>query len=385
MHPLLPGLIDAHAHLLPGSVEHALTFGVTTVVDMWSAPELAVGIRRRAKADPSIADVVTATYGATATGGHPSLMYAPMPTIDRPSEATAFVDARLADGAAFLKIIADLDDAGPFPQATVDDETTAALITAAHLRGLRVAAHATTVGAYRRAASLGADELEHVPIAEPLPADLAATLAAQGVVATPTLACLEHPLGIAGGAALAADADLGPQLGRRWSELLREEPWARWGAGPAPEWADVQANVSNLAEAGVTLLAGTDAPNPGTAHGVSLHRELELLVGCGLSPTAALTAATSDPARVHGLDDRGLVAVGRRADLVLVRGDPTVDIAATRRLVEVWRGGVEVDRSSYVGSAAEDAEVCELLAGRAKVTEGLGALGIDLGDWSPPA
>lgn len=99
--------------------------------------------------------------------------------IDRPSEATAFVDAQLADGADFLKIVADLDDAGPFSQPTLDDETTAALITAAHLRGLHVAAHSTTVDAYRRAASLGADELEHIPIDEQLPADLALTLADQ--------------------------------------------------------------------------------------------------------------------------------------------------------------------------------------------------------------
>jgi len=51
----------------------------------------------------------------------------------------------------------------------------------------------------------------------------------------------------------------------------------------------------------VPVLAGTDTPNPGTVHGASLHRELELLVGAGLTPQLALQAATSAPARVFGL------------------------------------------------------------------------------------
>ncbi len=77
---------------------------------------------------------------------------------------------------------------------------------------------------------------------------------------------------------------------------------------------------------GVPLLAGTDAPNPGTTHGASLHRELELLVAAGLTPIEALTAATSTPARVFGLRDRGRIAPGLRADLLLVDGEPVDDI-----------------------------------------------------------
>jgi imidazolonepropionase-like amidohydrolase len=72
---------------------------------------------------------------------------------------------------------------------------------------------------------------------------------------------------------------------------------------------------------------------------VSLHHELALMVGAGLSPSAALTAATAAPAAAFGLHDRGRVQAGLLADLVLVAGDPTVDITATTAIEGVWRRG----------------------------------------------
>jgi hypothetical protein len=98
--------------------------------------------------------------------------------------------------------------------------------------------------------------------------------------------------------------------------------------------------------AGVPILAGTDTPNPGTAHGVSMHRELELLVEAGLTPAQALAAATAVPAARFGLADRGRIAPGLRADLVLVKGDPTTDITATRRIAGVWKRGQPADREA---------------------------------------
>jgi hypothetical protein len=105
-------------------------------------------------------------------------------------------------------------------------------------------------------------------------------------------------------------------------------------------------SVARLHEAGVRLLASTDAPNPGTTHGPSLHDELALLVHAGLSPTAALRAATADPADVFGLHDRGRIAPGKRADLVLVDGDPGRNVTATRAIRGVWKAGVALDRSA---------------------------------------
>src|SRR5690606_30772700 len=107
--------------------------------------------------------------------------------------------------------------------------------------------------------------------------------------------------------------------------------------------------IAQMHAAGVRVLAGTDAPNPGTAFGASIHRELELLTHAGLSPSEALAAATSVNADTFGLTDRGRVIEGQAADLMLVEGDPTVDITATRAIVAVYRNGVAIDRDAYRG------------------------------------
>jgi imidazolonepropionase-like amidohydrolase len=120
--------------------------------------------------------------------------------------------------------------------------------------------------------------------------------------------------------------------------------------------------VARLRQAQVPVLAGSDAPNPGTAHGISLHRELELLVRAGLSPLEALRAATSTPARAFHLSDRGRIAVGLRADLVLVDGDPTTDILATRAIRTVWKLGRAVDREAYRLSHGRPSRNLALLA-----------------------
>ena len=111
--------------------------------------------------------------------------------------------------------------------------------------------------------------------------------------------------------------------------------------------ANAERAVAMLAAHGVPILAGTDASNPGTTQGASLHAELELLVESGLTPLQALAAATSVPAARFHLADRGRIAPGMRADLLLVRGDPTHDIRATRQIDGVWRGGVRFDREKY--------------------------------------
>src|SRR5437764_1217104 len=99
---------------------------------------------------------------------------------------------------------------------------------------------------------------------------------------------------------------------------------------------------------GVPILTGTDAGNPGTAPGASLHGELEYLVEAGLTPFQALVTATSATATAFRLPDRGRIAPGLRADLVLVNGDPTGDIRATRDIHEIWKAGVPLDRQQWL-------------------------------------
>jgi len=93
-------------------------------------------------------------------------------------------------------------------------------------------------------------------------------------------------------------------------------------------------------DAGVPLLAGTDALNPPMVPGFSLHDELEELVAAGLSPYDALVTATSNPATFLGLlDEAGTVAVGKRADLVLLTRNPLEDIQNTKAIAGVFVRG----------------------------------------------
>jgi len=80
-----------------------------------------------------------------------------------------------------------------------------------------------------------------------------------------------------------------------------------------------------------------------------MHIELERLVACGLSPVESLQAATSSPARVFGIQDRGRIAEGLLADLLLVEGEPDRNIRDTRRLHTIWKAGV-----SHPGPAAKN-------------------------------
>ena len=101
-------------------------------------------------------------------------------------------------------------------------------------------------------------------------------------------------------------------------------------------------------KAGMAILAGTDAPNPGVWFGVSLVEEIERLHEAGLDVATALSAATSQPAAVFGLADRGRIAAGRRADLVLVEGDLSRESELQQlhaKARTVWRTGVVVRRS----------------------------------------
>jgi imidazolonepropionase-like amidohydrolase len=108
--------------------------------------------------------------------------------------------------------------------------------------------------------------------------------------------------------------------------------------------AGTDEGVRLLVKEHVPILVGTDSPIPGTTFGASVHGELALLVRDGLTPLQALAAATSTPARCFRLSDRGRVLTGMRADLLLVQGDPTTDILATRNIVAVWKRGVRVQR-----------------------------------------
>jgi hypothetical protein len=209
---------------------------------------------------------------------------------------------------------------------------------------LLAVAHIGTAQAAAEAVRAGVDGLAHLFIDCPPDAGFGRLLREHHAFVIPTLAVLEA-LDSGGGTSLARDARLYPWLTQQAIGNLK----AVWATHP-PKPARLEyawQTEKQLIAAGVPVLAGTDAPNKGTWFGVSLHRELELLVRGGMSPIQALQAATSVPASVFHLVDRGRIAAGFRADLLLVKGDPTRDVTATREIVGVWKLGVPVNREDF--------------------------------------
>ncbi len=330
---LLPGFIDAHTHIIfRDALREALIFGVTTELDMFSDYHLVAELKKQQTTAEGwdIADLRSAGTIVTAPGGHGTEYGLPIPTITNPEQAQTFVDARIAEGSDYIKLVYDNGRSYGKDQPTISKATMAALVEAAHNRGKLVVVHTLTYQDAHDAIEVGADGLGHLFINQVPDSTFGGFVVQHHAFVIPTLTVLESAMNKPGGASDIANLQTTfPFVNVEGSYATSEEV------------------VRQLKAAGVPILAGTDAPNPGTSHGVSIHRELELLVQAGLTPLEALASVTSVPARIFGLTDRGRVAVGLRADLVLVQGDPCTDILATREIERIWKCGVRVDRQSY--------------------------------------
>ncbi|WP_306322806.1 MULTISPECIES: amidohydrolase family protein [unclassified Streptomyces] len=305
---LLPGLIDAHVHLHGADTLAALaSHGVTTALDMatWP-PQLLASLRRV----PHLTDIRSAGTPAIGDGGpHARIPGMSEDAVVRgPVQAREFVAAQVAAGADYIKIVTEAPGEGGPDRETVD-----ALVAAARAHGRKTVAHAASAGAYLMAFDTGVDLITHIPLDRPLDAAEATRMAVRGQVCVPTLTMME-------GTAAAR--------------------------GIAPAYRNAVRSLAALRDAGVPILAGTDANTQAgvpfqVEHGASIHHELELLVEAGLTPADALRSATALPAEHFGLDDRGSVTPGLRADLILVEGNPLDDVRATRALRHIWCAGVE--------------------------------------------
>jgi hypothetical protein len=115
---------------------------------------------------------------------------------------------------------------------------------------------------------------------------------------------------------------------------------------------------------------------------------MQLLVRAGLTPQEALTAATSAPAKAFHLDDRGVIAAGKRGDLLLVKGYPTQDIKGTREIVSVWKLGVEDDRTGYraaLEKSKEEAKATQQAAAASKPSSSSDGVISNFEDGTPQA
>ncbi|HKD21573.1 MAG TPA: amidohydrolase family protein [Rhizomicrobium sp.] len=345
---LLPGLIDSHVHVFPGAQKDALRFGVTTELDMfdlvrdfakWKA-------QRQSFARTDEADTWAAGLGVTVKDGAPLQELPPgftVPTLASAADAKGFIDARVAEGSDYIKVfIENLSEYhGKKSLPTLSPAEVCAVIDAAHADGRMAIVHAQAEWAAREAISCGADGLAHMFPDEAADADFLNFAKAHHIFVETTDDVWAGVSGLDFASKLAADPRVAPYLSPSQKATL--------GAAEkrtVPQFFPTAlANTRALHAAGVPILAGTDAPNPATAHGVALHEELQILVQAGFTPEKALNAATALPDAIFKLGDRGHVRAGDRADLLLVSGDPTKNISDTLSIVRIWKNGYAVDRT----------------------------------------
>ncbi|KAF9024254.1 putative hydrolase [Hymenopellis radicata] len=306
---LLPGLIDAHTH--PKSVDdlkNLTAWGVTTTMSMMCAPD---AVCRSLKNHTGLTDVLYAGASATSQNStHASLPgYPQNETMSSPDDVPAWIAARIAEDVDFIKVIAENAQS----PNTLDQDTLNALADAGHRNGLPVACHAAAYNVQSMVLLAGCQFPQHSPLDHPLNDTLANQYLAQFAVSTPTLTMMVA--------------------------IFMSDEHANFAAA--------NTSVGVLYEAGVPILAGTDSVSDlglnisYVQFGLGLHQELELLVEAGMSTVDVLRATTVLPAQYYRLNDRGIIAPGVRADMVLISGDPIANISNTKNIRKVWIEGIE--------------------------------------------
>ena len=362
---VIPGLIDSHAHVERWAIERYLAWGVTTVRDLGaSSTDSAIALKN----DLNLGSVLGPrmfTSGAMIDGLSPT--YPTATAVRTRADVRKAVDQRAVAGADYVKVYtkftADLlpplmDEASTLRLPVAMhlgkiDALTAARAGVASLEHMAGVVEATTgnPGPYFRAHDqfLRGWTLEEEGWALLDSAALARTaraLAATHVAVVPTLVLhetlsrLDNPTlqsrpGMEDVPAAAASV-------RDVAGLLKRTGW-RAAEFQAFRRSRARQNqfVREYKRAGGLIAAGSDAANQLLVPGLSLHEEMSLLVGAGLTPVEAVTAATRKGAELLRADSLGRVAAGKVADLVVLDANPAKDIAATRRIAWVmFRGRI---------------------------------------------
>jgi len=224
-----------------------------------------------------------------------------------------------------------------------------AIIQEAHKRNMRVAAHVYYLSDARRLVEDGVDILAHSIRDSVVDDAFLANMKAKNVVYVPTLVLEKFANAYAGNPEWINDEFFKNSLEPGVYEMITSEK-NRNDVKNSPAFARNEnaykvslVNCKKIFDAGIKVALGTDSgAMPIRTQGYSEHLEMQLLVEAGLTPLQALSVATKNAADALQQSDEGLIENGRRADLLILNGDPSVDIKNTQNIFSVYKGGRKV-------------------------------------------
>jgi hypothetical protein len=352
---LMPGLWDNHQHFGDNDGALDLANGVTSARDMANDTD---GFLKRVERFDNGTELGPRVWKAGIIDGTGEFAGPTKMRVDTAEEAIKDVDWYAEHGYGQIKIY-----------SSIKPELVPVIADHAHARGLRVSGHVPAFMSARQFVDGGADEIQHInfiflnflfdtvketrnrdrfiKVAEharefspdkPQVKEFIAFLKAHHTVLDPTLDAFE---GLFSGDPAAVEPGLAkmaprfpPQIRRNLLSGALEAP-AEQKAAYAEAFPSLLKMVKAMHDAGITIIPGTDA-----LAGYMLHHELELYARAGIAPAEVLRLATLTSARVIGADgNRGVIAPGKLADMVLIDGDPTRNMADIENVDLTIKGG----------------------------------------------
>ncbi len=341
---LIPGLVDAHTHAYGTALADALNFGVTTELDMFTMPAFATEkLAARDKLDNiSSADLFSSTILATTIGGHGTEYGFKIPVLTSPEQAKQFVQNRIAQGADYIKAVYNSKSADNQYFPSISKSILQALIVSAQEHNLMLVVHVDNLISAKEAVRLGANGVIHSFMDKVVDKEFVDLMKLNHAFIIPTLSVEATMAQRSDGKRLLSQIHLAPYINKQQDQQLRNT-FPDFGI-PSLALQNAFDSVKILSLAEITILAGTDAPNPGTSHGISLHGEMELLVKAGLTNEQALHSATGGARRHFPVGLRGTLKIGAAASMVLLNGNPLENISHTQDIQHIWKNGVHYQR-----------------------------------------
>lgn len=355
---LMPDLFDLHTHLnasasdavddIGKSLKAYLVCGVTSVNDYSVYGEMLAPLRAMQSSGVLVGPKVNFAIRLGTPEGHGTEFgwgdYFTQ-LVSTPAEAHAAMKKILPYKPDVIKAFTDGWRYGRGNDLTsMNLETLSAIVEDAHSAGIKVFTHTVTLNGAKIAAQAGVDVLAHGVGDAPVDDELIGLLKKSGTGYVSTLATYEPQTGRALSSRLISLLAPGD---RQFATRAAEQRSPVSSSPTMRRWQFLQENIRLLSAAGIPIGIGTDAGVGGTYHGWSTLHEMELLVASGLMPMQAITAGTATSARLVGEDnERGTIAPGKIADLLLVKGSPDQNINEIENTSAVFLGGKQLDLQS---------------------------------------